>query len=39
VIAGTVRAFEKGFQRLMKSHQPETLSPKWRGELSSIYTR
>lgn len=36
VIAGTFRAVEKGFHRLMKSHTPETESPKLRGELSSI---
>ena len=37
VIAGTFRAFEKGFQRLMNSQTPDTESPKFRGELSSIY--
>lgn len=36
MIAGTLRAFEKGFQRLISSHHPETESPKFRGELSSI---
>lgn len=35
VIGGTRRALEKGFQRLMRSHQPETVSPKFLGELSS----
>lgn len=37
MIAGMLRALEKGFQRLMKSHTPDTESPKLRGELSSIY--
>ena len=37
VIAGMLRAFENGFQRLMNSQTPETESPKLRGELSSIY--
>ena len=36
VIAGTLRALEKGFHRLMNNHTPETESPKFRGELSSI---
>lgn len=36
VIAGTLLAFENGFHRLINSHHPETVSPKSRGELSSI---
>ena len=39
VMAGTVRALENGFHRLMKSHHPDTESPKFLGELSSIYGR
>lgn len=37
VMAGMFRVLENGFQRLMKSHTPETESPKLRGELSSSY--
>lgn len=37
VMAGTRLASEKGFHRLMNSHQPDTESPKFLGELSSIY--
>jgi len=36
VIAGTLLAFENGFHRLINNHHPETVSPKLRGELSSI---
>lgn len=38
VIAGTVLALENGFHLLIRSHQPDTESPKFRGELSSIYS-
>ena len=38
VIAGMLLAFENGFQRLMRSHHPDTESPKFRGELSSSCT-
>jgi hypothetical protein len=37
VIAGTCLALEKGFHLLISSHQPETVSPKFLGELSSSY--
>lgn len=37
VMAGILLALEKGFQRLMRSHHPDTESPKFRGELSSSY--
>ena len=37
VIAGTLRAFENGFHLFTKSHQPEIVSPKFRGEVSSIF--
>lgn len=39
VMAGTCLAFENGFHLLIKSHHPEIVSPKLRGELSSIYGR
>lgn len=35
VIAGIALAFENGFHRMIISHQPEIVSPKFRGELSS----
>lgn len=37
VIAGTCRAVENGFQRLISNHHPEMVSPMFRGELSSIF--
>lgn len=37
VIAGTVLASENGFHLLISSHQPDTESLKFRGELSSIW--
>jgi len=36
VIAGTLLALEKGFHLFRSNHHPETESPKFRGELSSI---
>jgi hypothetical protein len=36
VMAGTPFPLENGFHLLSKSQNPETLSPKVRGELSSI---
>jgi len=39
VMAGIVLALENGFQRMIINHQPETVSPKYRGELSSSLVR
>ena len=36
-MAGTFLALENGFHLLTINHQPEMLSPKFRGELSSTY--
>ena len=38
-IAGIVLALENGFHRMIISHQPEIVSPKFRGELSASLGR
>jgi len=39
VMAGTCLAFENGFHLLIRSHHPDTVSPKFLGELSSTYLK
>ena len=39
VMAGIFLAFEKGFHLFTRSHHPEIVSPKFLGELSSIFQK